>query len=262
MKLSLWFVVGGFALASSSMFAQTEDVLVLPPMVVHPSTPTTSFPDFTYVPQVPDTYVPTTYQPQAPGGGTGGGGGGPLLHPNGYTVPLGTTLSTSLVDALKSSHLNEAERAYLKTLDPITVMKILVDMFGAKSASERYYSGDTLQDGRGDAFRHALWNFMMVRDVGVDIAAKVATVHETGDTSGWQNNLRQAMDGMNNNTGRNLAINNPNVLNGPDMINLVQSAVNSGQLMAIQYVNNSDRYIANGTVPAGAQLKPSNLVNP
>lgn len=63
------------------------------------------------------------------------------------------------------------------------------------------YPGDSLRNGKGDAFRHCSWNALMTIRIGSNGAERIATNHETiGDGPADEN----AMDLFNNAQGRQI----------------------------------------------------------
>jgi len=67
-----------------------------------------------------------------------------------------------------------------------------------QEAGKRY--PDSLVDGKGDAFRHAYWNYLMTKELGESLAKEIADRHE-GDSK----SLASQMDRFNNQEGREIA---------------------------------------------------------
>lgn len=87
-------------------------------------------------------------------------------------------------------------------------------------------TASTLEDGRGDAFRHAYWNALMTNRFGEEFAEQFATAHER--TAGAA--TAHAMDLHNNEMGRSIAAAHPHA--GPQELScLVYNAVNDGRLV-------------------------------
>lgn len=100
---------------------------------------------------------------------------------------------------------------------PIACSKVKDDAKKAKNATLVFYSSG-LHNGNGDAFRHALWNRLMVSSVGTNLAKKFADAHEFGAKN--QPKLEEEMDLHNNKLGRSLSSSHTNT---------VLSAINSGK---------------------------------
>lgn len=75
--------------------------------------------------------------------------------------------------------------------------------------TDKNYSG-VAYNNNADAFRHTIWNYGMVIDVGYDFAKKWGDAHEIGDTDNPV--LEKVMDLYNNNIGLNLGLSNPNTI--------------------------------------------------
>eukprot|EP00775_Hariotina_reticulata_P001420 gene1420-1762_t len=90
------------------------------------------------------------------------------------------------------------------------------------------------EDGNGDAFRHALWNFGMAIDVGQTFAKQWGDAHEAipGNPA-----LRKSMDLFNNAVGLQLARDNPWTIFHSTFISLTKAKCRAGALRII--VNNA-----------------------
>ncbi|MDR6989822.1 hypothetical protein J2Y66_004339 [Paenarthrobacter nitroguajacolicus] len=95
-------------------------------------------------------------------------------------------------------------------------------------ADERFPSADR-NDDQNDAFRHAYWNALMVKEFGADWAEDYATAHEQlpGNPA-----PREAMDLYNNEVGRNVAISNPDA-SAEELADLIEEAVNHGDTVVV-----------------------------
>ncbi len=100
------------------------------------------------------------------------------------------------------------------------------DAFG--TADDRFPSADR-NDDQNDAFRHAYWNALMVKEFGADWAEDYATAHEQlpGNPA-----PREAMDLYNNEVGRNVAIANPDA-SAEELADLIEEAVNNGDTVVV-----------------------------
>ena len=101
----------------------------------------------------------------------------------------------------------------------------------ASDLAERHYETWALHNGNGDAFRHAVWNFLMTTHcmVGPYWAQRWGDAHEDGDPANLENPMEAAMDKWNNAVGRNFALANP--YSGAET---VIDAVRSGQCRILQ----------------------------
>lgn len=95
-------------------------------------------------------------------------------------------------------------------------------------ADDRFPSADR-NDDQNDAFRHAYWNALMVKEFGADWAEDYATAHEQlpGNPA-----PREAMDLYNNEVGRNVAIANPDA-SAEELADLIEEAVNNGDTVVV-----------------------------
>jgi hypothetical protein len=84
-------------------------------------------------------------------------------------------------------------------------------------------------DGHRDAFRHAYWNSLLVRNFGKEWTNQFTTAHEAlpGNPA-----TREAMDLYNNQVGRQIAIDNPEA-NDVEIADLVRQASDNGELIVI-----------------------------
>ncbi len=89
---------------------------------------------------------------------------------------------------------------------PSDATKVFNNSKTASSEAERLYVKSTLYLGNGDAFRHAYWNALNVKSVGVTKARDFANAHESETKDGND----KTMDLRNNVLGRNIAKSNIN----------------------------------------------------
>ena len=73
----------------------------------------------------------------------------------------------------------------------------------AESEAGKRYPIWSLEDGPGDAFRHAYWSALMARELGSSLAKYVGDQHE--NLQGGNDPKKQAMDLHNNDLGRRIA---------------------------------------------------------
>lgn len=84
-------------------------------------------------------------------------------------------------------------------------------------------------DGPLDAFRHAYWNALMVRQYGSEFAKKLGNAHEALPNNPAD---REAMDLYNNEVGRRIAEQHPDA-DFEELADLVQQAVERGDMVVI-----------------------------
>jgi hypothetical protein len=96
------------------------------------------------------------------------------------------------------------------------------------SADQRFPSEDK-NDDQNDAFRHAYWNALMVKEYGAEWAEDYATAHEqlAGNPG-----PREAMDLYNNEVGRNIAAANPDA-SAAELADLIEDAVKNGDTVVV-----------------------------
>ena len=99
----------------------------------------------------------------------------------------------------------------------------------AWGAADEHFPGEGREDGHNDAFRHAYWNALMVREYGEDWTREYATAHE-----GIPGNMvdREAMDLHNNEVGRQIAVENPDA-SPEELADLIEQAVRDGEMVVI-----------------------------
>jgi hypothetical protein len=114
----------------------------------------------------------------------------------------------------------------------------------AYDTADQRFPNQGREDGHNDAFRHAYWNALMVKEYGADWATRFATAHER--LPGNQTD-REAMDLYNNELGRQVAIAHPNV-SREELANLVEQAVRNGDAVVI---DGNGNLVYSNTVPPG-----------
>ncbi|MFD1423395.1 DUF6973 domain-containing protein [Laceyella tengchongensis] len=95
-------------------------------------------------------------------------------------------------------------RAYPYEANSVRVCKEVAESL----MTSRFSSG--FSDGKADAFRHAMWNACMTREIGVALASDFATAHEQDPN---QKATSKEMDLYNNWRGRKIATDAPNQVN-------------------------------------------------
>ena len=123
--------------------------------------------------------------------------------------------------------------------------------YGSLSEAERQYIQN---DGHIDAFRHAYWNALMVRQFGKEWTESYAVAHEKviGNPP-----LREAMDLYNNSIGRNIAVNNPRA-SDKEIADLIFKAVQDGDLVV---VHKDQRLVKSDEIKVGEHGSVDNFDN-
>lgn len=125
--------------------------------------------------------------------------------------------------------ITEKEAEMLNGLNPLA-QKSFQDIHDRAFdfADERFEPGDQ-NDNHNDAFRHAYWNALMTRKYGEAWAEDYATAHEQlpGNPP-----AREAMDLYNNEVGRRIAAENPDV-DIYQLADLVEKAVKDGETVVV-----------------------------
>lgn len=112
--------------------------------------------------------------------------------------------------------LNSKEKA-LYNESPTKGLRCMQAGVTASSNAKAKFVSSVLYNGNGDAFRHSLWNALMVKLTNSSWANRWATAHEDGATN--QPSIEKTMDLSNNAYGRSLA---SRVGNVPDQVYIDQ----------------------------------------
>lgn len=125
--------------------------------------------------------------------------------------------------------VTEKEAELLNGLGPLEMNAFKDIHDDAFSAADQRFPSPDQNDDQNDAFRHAYWNALMVKEYGADWAADYATAHEQlpGNPA-----PREAMDLYNNEVGRNIAIANPDA-SAEELATLVEQAVKNGDTVVV-----------------------------
>ncbi|MCE7055889.1 hypothetical protein LZF95_14505 [Algoriphagus sp. AGSA1] len=86
-----------------------------------------------------------------------------------------------------------------------------------------------------DAFRHAYWNALNTKRIGIASAALFGTAHECQRPTA---NLETAMDYYNNDVGRTIALNNPNASDNL-LADYVLQSLHNGELKIISHLDSN-----------------------
>lgn len=122
--------------------------------------------------------------------------------------------------------LNDQERVLLLR-HPIDGARVLAAANEATNETVRLYN-PPLHNTNGDAFRHALWNFLMTTRVSEERAQEWGGAHENGTVNNPP--LEKQMDLHNNQVGRELGRNSGS---DSDAIPTVRNAVRAGRARRI-----------------------------
>lgn len=132
------------------------------------------------------------------------------------------------LDGYLMGYLNDEEKKLYSESKAKSLLCIANGKLAVEIAKRRYVSG--LYNGNGDAFRHALWNFGMTKDVGAEFAKRWSDAHEYGAKG--QPKIEQIMDLHNNKVGISLA-NSTKVSSISEMSDIVQKQVRTGNMRVI-----------------------------
>lgn len=148
----------------------------------------------------------------------------------------GRNKDKKVVEGLESyitNRLNSKEKALYKK-NKAKALICMADGVMAIKYAEKYYNKSALYGGNGDAFRHTLWCYSMVIDVGESFAKKWSDAHENGDTE--QPAIVKKMDLYNNKIDLKLGKDNPKTIKHSTFIKKTKQKVNAGKCRRI--VNN------------------------
>ena len=95
-------------------------------------------------------------------------------------------------------------------------------------------------NGRGDAFRHALWNGLCALTLAGNLGEQLTTAHENKPLRYPFNYKETEMDLYNNERGRQIAI----MSNLTNIIDNIINDLNSGYLRYLNNLNSNDDYNA------------------
>jgi uncharacterized membrane protein YgcG len=107
---------------------------------------------------------------------------------------------------------------------------------------------NNLHNGRGDAYRHALWNALSAGFFGSSLAEDLTTAHENQPSQYTFNYMEKEMDLFNNNKGRIIS-------SYSNFTNIYANVLSYLQLGGLRYLNNLD---TNGLATNMSTLIPTN----
>ncbi len=134
------------------------------------------------------------------------------------------------MDSYITGNLNSKETALYNSNKAKALLCMSNGKLAVNYAKANYYP-NYLANKNGDAFRHALWNFGMTKDVGSNFAKTWGDAHEYGSTS--QPAIQRSMDLYNNSFGILLGLQNANYLSHSAMISKTKEKVRAGKLKII-----------------------------
>ncbi|PWI29877.1 hypothetical protein DI383_08975 [Flavobacteriaceae bacterium LYZ1037] len=145
--------------------------------------------------------------------------------------------------------MSDDELALFDTLSTIQQIKYLVSAKEAYDKTEELFETDCEKhNGKGDAFRHALWNALSSSRIGVGLTNLLTTRHENNPPLYPYNNKENQMDLFNNQVGRDIFANG-----STNILQDIQEAFNNGEL---RYLSNQ---ATNCWATFSSQLTPTNL---
>ena len=149
-----------------------------------------------------------------------------------------------------------SEKAIFDDMLPNRKLWYLVSGQKASDKAEQLFP-DSLYNGNGDAYRHALWNAYSSLLIGSDLTAQLTTAHENRDAPAdyMYNHKETEMDLYNNNKGRQQAI----ISNLSNIADDILQYLNNGNLRKLNNLNQSTvpRFANRATI--ASVLIPTNL---
>lgn len=134
----------------------------------------------------------------------GGGGGNPYGgEPYDEDFDQSTYIETPDFVAFEQGYRSSMSQEELEIFDDMSLVqqtRYLHNAYRAKNLAAQYFP-NSVNNGNGDAFRHALFNAMNAKVLGVDLAKRLGDAHEN---TPLQHPLSRQMDLFNNQVGRTL----------------------------------------------------------
>jgi hypothetical protein len=128
------------------------------------------------------------------------------------------------LDGYINSNLNSLEQAIYDE-HPVNALLCMGNGVYALQYAEDNYASYVLYNGNGDAFRHVIWNYGMVCDVGYTFANQWSDAHENGSSSPL---LERQMDFYNNDIGLQLGVDYPSTVLHSTFISKSKAKVHDG----------------------------------
>jgi WXG100 family type VII secretion target len=154
---------------------------------------------------------------------------------------------------LQQRTITAAEGALLDEIGLLGQYNLYQIQQEAFDVSAAWSQNQGLEDGPGDAFRHAYWTALMTREFGEDWARRFSDAHEALPPPG-NVKTKAFMDLWNNNIGIEIAAQNPNA-SKEELAILIGEAMKSGRMVVIDPVTQRPIYsdqipeVADFTVP-------------
>ena len=159
---------------------------------------------------------------------TGSSSGEPQLWPTGWQLEA----LQRIKPGLEPKMLTTEEIAVMSLLLAKKDYAGVVDQFGmadqAMEAAQNAYP-ISVDDGHGDAFRHAYWNALMAQRFGPEWTEMYGTAHEK---SGGNPPNREAMDLFNNQLGRQIGAANPDA-SPEELQQLIKNEIEQGNAIVL-----------------------------
>ncbi len=147
-----------------------------------------------------------------------------------------TFYDNTFEELLKISNLEEGYRSRMSTselniFDSLTWKQQYYYLLSAKNASDKAEElfPTTLHNGKGDAYRHALWNALSTKRIGSVLTENLTDAHENR-VSGYPFEFKEIqMDLYNNLIGRQIANGNPS----EKFWEIIKNSLENGDLMEL-----------------------------
>ena len=149
----------------------------------------------------------------------------------GSSAPAMSDSDRKELEALENDYKKDMSEAEKKIYDGLTVFQKLDYLrsgYRARNAAMDRYPLREIQNGKGDAFRHALFSALTVRTLGVDLSTRLLNAHEENPR---QPLLEKQMDLYNNQIGKEIPY------SVTDLEGYVQNLVDTGKLMVLYPLN-------------------------
>lgn len=171
-----------------------------------------------------------------------GYGGGSSSNPTELTQKEKEELE--LLTKYYTARMSDEEKKIFSELKGYQKLNYLRSALYAYTSAENKFP-NSLYNGKGDAYRHAIFSARTSKLIGKDLSYQLLTAHEQEPN---QHPLEKAMDLYNNNVGRNI----PMSLSIWDFDIYIEKLANEGKLMIISDLG------ADGKPTANSKLIPSN----
>jgi len=104
------------------------------------------------------------------------------------------------------NRMSQAELVIFNNLNRLQQLDYLHSAYLAQEYAKLYFE-DTIKvqyNGKGDAYRHTLWNALGAAKLGANLMEQLASAHEVPDSGKTNDSLEEAMDLHNNQVGRDI----------------------------------------------------------